>query len=467
MDTYSNSIHHLHDSIPLHQSASTTPESDDKFVGSLEKRQSTVSLNHLLQYFYLEGEMSIGTPAQRFAVLFDTGSPTVWVNGDSSSKGSFNSSASKSLQITEGINASVAYMDGSYSIGYFAQESVSVGTVKFENFSVMIATDIYSPHVHIAKSGVFGLSFHQVHNDEGSIIRSLLKNKTSKSRVFSYFIDLTDSSGGLTFGGIDIARYFGPLTWLNVTPGIVNEKKEYDHWALTLSNFIVNSKAMGAPTRVIMDTGTSLAALTPKMAERLNLQLGLEEIFIGSSHRTYGQRCDDGNIDNFTPLFLNFSGEVVKIPSRTYIYLQNHNGVLYCVSGLYGVSNAADDLIVFGNLILRQFYTVFDYGSLKIGIADANRKKDLEPKVVVSDSRNAPIGNSPLSDIGGIGASGIPPKYGLHLLIIYLIIIYVIPLSISIYLIIKYVNKKKQERKNQEEMRRLAPATVSHRYISS
>jgi hypothetical protein len=437
------------------------------FFGSLEKRQSTVPLNYALEYFFLEGQMSIGTPAQKFSVLFDTGSPTVWVKGDSNSGDSFNSSASKSLQIIESVNASVAYMDGTSATGYFAKELVSVGSFKFKNFTVMIATDIYSPHPELARSGICGLSFHEVEIDQASIIRSLWKNKRSKSTVFSYFIDLTDNSGGITFGGIDIARYSGSLKWLNVTPSIVKGEKEYDHWALTLTNFMVNgAKVIDAPAKVIMDTGTSLAVLSPKIANRLNLLLlGLDKISIGSSHITYGKRCDDGDIDNFAPLFLNFSGQLVKIPSRTYLYLHNEHGDLYCVSGFYGAADTSNDLMIFGNLILRQFYTVFDYGSFKIGISDANRKPDVKPNIVVSDFRRSPLGISPLSDIGGIGASGTPPKYRKEFLLIRMILGIMLPISLVIYVMNKYVKKRKG--KDREVSGSSAHGPISHQYISS
>lgn len=446
---------HLHDSIPLQRTPSANSESNN----ALLKRQSAVPLSNDDDYFYLLGDISIGTPAQVFRVLFDTGSPKVWVKASVTDSLSYNYSASSSFQKTKRENESVAYVDGSNATGYYAKELISVGAVKLKNFTVMMATDFHSIEI----AGICGLSFHFEENGAGSIIRSLSENQTSMSKVFSYFIDLSDASGGLIFGGIDISRYLGPLKWFDVIPAEINGKKEYDHWALILNNLTVNGyQAIDSPKRLIMDTGTSFSGFPPKVAKILNSALGLQELSIGSKYITYGKECDDGNIDRFTSMSLYLSGHKISIPSRTYMYLKTHNGNLYCVSGLLGVPQVSNDEIILGNLILRQFYTVFDYGSLKIGISDANRKVDLEPNIVVTDSRKSPIGLSPMSDIGGLSATGTPYKQNWAGF-------FVVPVFLIGYAIIRYVLKKRNERRN-EELLLPSPDTynpkVSHQYIS-
>lgn len=347
-------------------------------------------------------------------------------------------------------------------------ESVSIGSVKFKNFSVLMATDIVTPH-NGRSDGIVGLSFHDIQKGNGSIIKTLLKNETSNSRVFSYFIDLRDSSGGLTFGGIDTARYFGPLLWIPVTPSVKGGVKQFLDWSLNLTNLTISDiNIIDEPIKLLMDTGTSCSAFSPAIARKINTLLDLEEISIGLPYITYGVRCDDGDIDKFQNITLDFSGKRITISSRTYMFLEMKDQKLYCVSGMFGLPQISDDLIILGNLILRQFYTVFDYGSFKIGLAEANRQIDVTPIIVAADSRNPPLGISDPKDIGGIGASGTSIK-----VLNYTVFIVAAFLMLGIcYLIVRQILKKRREKRSREiqnsinrQLQTSYNPVVSHHYV--
>ena len=111
--------------------------------------------------------------------------------------------------------------------------------------------------------------------------------------------------------------------------------------------------------------------------------------------------CDNGEIPSLGLLTFYFESNPISIQPSNYLFLHTYSGQVYCVSGFMGLESVADDTIILGNLIMRQFYTVFDFGSRKIGIAEANRQSSVNSLFVPVDSRNSPIGVSDPALIGG------------------------------------------------------------------
>jgi len=86
------------------------------------------------QYY---GDITVGTPGQKFTVIFDTGSSNLWVPTKSCSifncalHSKFDSSKS-STYIKNGTEFRIQYGSGPVA-GYFSQESVTIGGVKVKS----------------------------------------------------------------------------------------------------------------------------------------------------------------------------------------------------------------------------------------------------------------------------------------------------------------------------------------------
>ena len=346
------------------------------------------------------GPISFGTPGQPLKILFDTGSSELWIRSNECTSKicnglpAFNSSASSTFVKLNNSFGSIVYADKTAVQGYHAKESMSVGDHVLNNLTMLIATNT-SGKANVS-DGIMGLNFA-----DGSLIYSNIWNKTSLS--FSYFIELSDVTGGIIFGGIDTARYHGALSWIPVIP---DPDRIYRHWISSLNEISYAGIPIDAGIKVVLfDTGTTHAIVSSSRSKIINTALGLNVVNVGLEFTSYGVLCDDGELPVMKPLIFSFGNQSISIESTNYMFQYGYSGKIYCISGITGSESMSDKACIFGNLILRQFYTVFDFGARKIGIADANRQSSIVSSFIAADSRNSPIGIADLSSIGGISHS--------------------------------------------------------------
>lgn len=375
------------------------------------KRETNVGLHSKRSHhlFAPMGLIGIGTPRQSFKVMFDTGRSDIWVrsaeckSSDCEGLPAYNSTLSLSFASIDLKPGYISYYDGFHVDGYYAKESVAVGDYVLDNVSFVAAT-IVSGH-NVEMDGTVGLELGS--SDSKNTFLEGARIQKNSAPVFSYFVDLSDIAGGITFGAIDIKRYNGELCWISVIPTYDNDHKpQYQSWRVKLAALYIEHKSLKLPPIfAIFDTGSSLSFLPLNYAKTINTNFGLTRIDTGLPGIHYGVPCFDGEIPEMPDLVLKFGDVDISISPTTYMYLRLYNSQLYCVSGLVGTQYPAstqNDIIILGNVILRQFYTVFDYGSFKIGISDSNRHAEINSSFIAADFTDPPIGIAPLSSIGGL-----------------------------------------------------------------
>ena len=260
--------------------------------------------------------------------------------------------------------------------------------------------------------GIMGMAFSPP-NANPTFWEVAVSQKRAQSSVFSYYIDATDKAGALTLGGMDLARFNGPLAWMPILPTLTSSGiNNFVYWQVGLTKINIGSNSVslpGAKLPTIFDTGTSLAVFPPEMAASINKQLGLQAINSeGTNASLYGTSCGDGKIPSSLPdLTLTFDNVILTMPASTYMFIQpDTRGRLLCLSGVAGVSlsSAATEpnSIIIGNILLRQFYTVFDPEVHQIGIANAYRRVSVETKMFAGGRFNSPNGTSPEVTVGGV-----------------------------------------------------------------
>ncbi len=213
------------------------------------------------------------------------------------------------------------------------------------------------------------------------------------------------------FGGIDTARYHGNLNWIPVVPTASSfGQPVFVYWQIKLNAIEVSGEAISfTSTEAVLDTGTSLAIFSPDTARSINTKVGLRQIGTGSNgFNMYGMRCPNGEIPKDLPdVVFTFDYITISIPASTYLFIHpDDTGRLICLSGIVGTTVSSSSSVILGNVILRQFYTVFDYGSRKVGIANADRSPSLNSSFVAADYRSSPVGTAPDSLDTGIKYNG-------------------------------------------------------------
>ncbi|XP_021734549.1 aspartic proteinase-like [Chenopodium quinoa] len=232
------------------------------------------------QYY---GEISIGTPPQKFSVIFDTGSSNLWVP---SSKCLFSIpcyfhskySARKSKTYTAiGKSCHIKYGSGSIS-GFFSQDDVQVGDQLVKDQIFIEATREGSISFLLAKfDGIFGLGFQEISVGNATPVwYNMVEQELVKDPVFSFWLnrDTTAEVGGeLVFGGVDEKHYKGKHTYVTLT--------EKGYWQFDMGDFLIGNYSTGfcdGGCAAIVDSGTSLLAGPTHVVTEINHAIGAEGV---------------------------------------------------------------------------------------------------------------------------------------------------------------------------------------------
>jgi len=310
------------------------------------------------QYF---SEISIGTPAQTFKVVLDTGSSNLWV--PSQGCGSiacylhtkYDSSASSTYK-KNGTNFEIRYGSGSLS-GFISQDVVTIGdlTIKHQDFAE--ATE--EPGLAFAFGrfdGIMGLGFDTISvNQIVPPFYQMIEQHLLDEPVFAFYLGDADSEKSeVVFGGIDDSHFTGEMT------NIPLRRKAY--WEVDLDAITFgDSTAPLDDTGAILDTGTSLIALPSTLAELLNKEMGAKKGFNGQ----YTVECDKR--DSLPDMTFTLTGYNFTI--TPYDYILEVQGS--CISAFMGMDFPAGPLVVLGDAFLRKWYSVYDLGKGSVGLAAA------------------------------------------------------------------------------------------------
>lgn len=337
------------------------------------------------QYF---GPISLGSPPQKFVVVFDTGSSNLWIPSKNCRSiacfrhARYDSSAS-STHKANGSAFSIRYGSGSVE-GIVSTDVLKVGDIQVEDQS--FGETLKEPGLVFAFGkfdGIFGLGFSGI--AVGGVVppfyRMMEKGLVEKP-LFSVWLGQrsTGHGGEIVFGGIDRSKYTGHITWAPVV------RKGY--WEIELEDAFFKEEPSSAQdegyfslsedeekpvfrwrtgttnVRAAIDTGTSLIAIPSKDAESLHDTIGATKGFGGA----WTVPCS--SISTLPTFWVKFGGREFPLTPEQYII--KNSGL--CISGFMGIDipPPAGPIWIVGDIFLRAYYTVYDYGNLRVGLATSN-----------------------------------------------------------------------------------------------
>ncbi|XP_010539213.1 PREDICTED: aspartic proteinase A3-like isoform X3 [Tarenaya hassleriana] len=237
--------------------------------------------NYLDAQYY--GEISVGTPPQKFEVIFDTGSSNLWVP---SSKcyfsiacffhSKFKSSESETYR-KNGKPASIRYGTGAIS-GFFSNDDITIGDLVVKNEEFIEATSEPGITFVMAKfDGILGLGFQEISVGNATPVwYNMVKQGLVKEPVFSFWLnrDTDDEEGGeIVFGGVDPKHFKGQHTFVPVT------RKGY--WQFDMGDVLIDGEPTGyceEGCSAIADSGTSLLTGPTSVITMINEAIGAEGV---------------------------------------------------------------------------------------------------------------------------------------------------------------------------------------------
>lgn len=155
----------------------------------------------------------------------------------------------------------------------------------------------------------------------------------------------------MTLGGVDKAHYTGELTYVPVSRA--------KYWQITVDSFSIGglSKVEG-----ILDTGTSLLVAPPDVVSAFGKKIGATNV-LGKEWT-----IDCSKIDSLPELEIQIAGKPFNLSGKDYVL--NVSG--QCLLGMTGMDLSREGLsLILGDVFLRKYYTVFDLGNTRVGLATA------------------------------------------------------------------------------------------------
>lgn len=250
---------------------------------------------------------------------------------------------------------SITYGDGSYSRGNVFHERVSIAGIAADAQAVEVATSVsYSFTSDAASSGLVGLGFESLNQVTPTRQKTWFDNVQSNLAAPLYTVDLKKAAvGSYTFGAIDTGAYTGEIEYAPV-----NNSRGF--WEFSASGYGIGSDSFKeTPFASMADTGTTLLLLDDSIVTEYYAKI--KGSYYMGSQGAYVFPCDSA-IPDFTFGIGKYRG---VIPG-SYINYANLSDEL-CYGGIQ--SSGGIPFSIWGDIVLKAQFVVFDVGNTKIGFA--------------------------------------------------------------------------------------------------
>jgi len=390
--------------------------------------------------------ITIGTPGQLQTMSIDTGSSNAIVLGSNASfcethvcaGGTLNSSTSSTFETINPETLQQAYIDLEFFEGDYFRDQVQMSMfetagqrpklcslrvvvntflddITITNFPMGIANRIglyFPPYV-----GILGLGYSSnmappifQNTKKGSdkkalppsFVEALVQAGAISSRLYSIYLNSLGHHGSIVFGGLDTAKYYGPLATLNV---VAEDEKPAHHFYLYLesvtmrpyngSNQTIVRSTQERRYRTIPDTGSSTWSLPTSAYHKVIEHAGVtstHDVLLSTSFEDEKlvKPCSDvaygiadttryeitlaGNGTNTGTLNLELADLFTPLTSHDGSAVTNEAGQSMCWLRL---EDAHDELfLITGTAAMRAGYWVFDLDNGQVSVAQANLRAD-------------------------------------------------------------------------------------------
>ncbi|KAI9312462.1 aspartic peptidase domain-containing protein [Dichotomocladium elegans] len=365
----------------------------------------SVPLLNDLELYEVAINISIGTPDQHFLLLFDTGSADTWVpsmacsGSDGCLSGSqFDSTRSSTYHATP-YPLNITYGSGN-ALGDYFVDTIRVGDLTLDK---QVLAKVHINKGPIAQQnttaqgnsssnggggeqyildGIFGAGYpggtimHQrFRKSYYPVPFALWQAKKIARPLFSVYIgesENTEWCGEVVFGDINKAKMTGDIVYTDVTTFVdkASSLPVHKRWSAWVEGFqIGNAKFKfvlpGQPFTI--DTGSNFMYLPPNLARQLAKTMAPDYKEIDNQFIVDCSMLEDNS--DFLIVFpasgIPGRSVFIKVPFKNLVGRREEDN--QCV--LFFVPS--EHYYILGNMLLRNFVTVYDFGHHRIGFAPA------------------------------------------------------------------------------------------------
>jgi hypothetical protein len=312
------------------------------------------------QYY---GPVSVGTPPQNFEVIFDTGSSNLWVPSATcttscGSHARYKHGSSSTYQ-ANGTFFGIRYGSGPVS-GFLSADTVTLGKQIVDTSQTFAeitnATGLGLAFAVGKFDGILGLAWQSISVDNvPTVFQNLVQNQ-GLDPVFGFYL-----SNGAPFTASELMLGGYNSNHMKSSPIYIPLTHE-TYWMVGLDSILLNGKSITSALSAVLDTGTSLLAGPSKEVDALAVALGAKPFFNGE------YTIDCSLLPTLPVITVMLNGNPFPLAGTDYV-LQIQTTCLFAMVGIDIPQQDGGPLWILGDVFIRKYYTVFDWGNKQIGLA--------------------------------------------------------------------------------------------------
>jgi hypothetical protein len=290
------------------------------------------------QYFITA---SIGTPAQEFTVVPDTGSSNLWVYSSSCwapaclIHSKFNASKSSTYQ-KDGQSFVIEYGSGGVS-GTVGKDVARIGDIEAHMSFGEITKASGTAFLVSQMSGILGLAYDSISVDK---LPTWLTSSSLKDKSFSFYLHSNPDQSYMVIPGMDTHNY---------TAVEAHKVVEQKYWALALTSIQQGTKAKidGSKYKAVIDSGTSLL-------------VGPKEL-VGPFIDGIDVKADCSNLSSLPNLTFTIDSTNYVLAPSDYVLEVSALGQKECMIGIQSMDFPAGfNYFILGDVFMRKYPSYFN-----------------------------------------------------------------------------------------------------------
>lgn len=318
---------------------------------------SAMEVIHKTAYW---GTVTLGTPAQEFKVIFDTGSGNLILPASKCDMAGCNphkkynptaSSTSAAVVNERGEGSTeISFGTGDISGDYYKDKFCIAENLCSDVRFVAATAQSPEPFSETPFDGILGLGFRDLSMGEHfNIVDELNANSQLPGGTFAVFLT-DDSNSEITFGGYRPEQVASDIVWAKV----VRES----YWQVGVDDITFNNAETGlcdGGCQVAVDTGTSMLAGPSDLVDKLSNKLAAKD--------------DCSNFDQLPTIGFKVDNKVLNLSPEDYMD-KSAGDCSFSIMSL-DVPPPKGPLFIFGDPFLRRFVTIYDRSGPRVGFAVA------------------------------------------------------------------------------------------------
>merc|ERR1719420_807693 len=307
------------------------------------------------------GTIKMGTPAQDFKVIFDTGSGNLILPAASCDMPGCNphkkydpkkSSTAKTVVNERGEGSTeISFGTGQISGDYIQDKFCVGGSICSEVRFIAASEESPEPFEETPFDGIMGMGFNDLSMGKGfNIVDDLNESGQLPQGQFSVFL-VDEGESEITFGGYRSEVLASDIVWAPVS--------HQSYWQVKIEDITFNNTPTGlceGSCQVAVDTGTSMLAGPSDLVDKLNDKLAAKE--------------DCSNFASLPQLGFQIGDRVLNLDPED--YMDKSDGDCSFSLMALDVPPPKGPLFIFGDPFLRRFVTIYDRTGPRVGFAVAN-----------------------------------------------------------------------------------------------